>query len=209
VKKTCLSQYGNVRANGVKAIKIEKDDELIDVQVTSGTNDIVLATKHGLSIRFHEQEVRDMGRDTTGVKGVELRPEDKVISMVVVKRDATLLVVTAKGMGKVTDIGEYRVQKRGGKGIITLNRTEKTGNVVALMEVLPEDEIMLITKQGIIIRSAVNEVRNTGRNASGVRLVNLDAKDFVCAVARVVVEKDEGGDEGPDDGVGASDEELG
>ncbi|AHG89933.1 DNA gyrase subunit A [Gemmatirosa kalamazoonensis] len=196
VKKTCLSEYGNVRANGVKAIKIERGDELIDVQVTSGTNDIVLATKHGLSIRFHEAEVRDMGRDTTGVKGVELRPQDAVISMVVIKRDATLLVVTEKGMGKVTDIDEYRVQKRGGKGIITVNRTEKTGNVVSLMEVLPEDEIMLITKQGIIIRSAVNEVRNTGRNAQGVRLVNLDANDIVCSVARVVVEKDEGGEAG-------------
>jgi DNA gyrase subunit A len=196
VKKTALSEYGNVRSNGVKAIKIEKGDALIDVQITSGTNDIVLATKHGLSIRFHEQEVRDMGRDTTGVKGIELRPQDAVISMVVIKRDATLLVVTEKGMGKVTDIDEYRVQKRGGKGIITVNRTEKTGNVVALMEVLPEDEIMLITKQGIIIRSAVNEVRNTGRNAQGVRLVNLDTNDIVCSVARVVVEKDEGGEAG-------------
>jgi DNA gyrase subunit A len=209
VKKTCLSEYGNVRANGVKAIKIEKDDALIDVQITSGTNDIVLATKTGLSIRFHESEVRDMGRDTTGVKGVELRPNDAVISMVVIKRDATLLVVTEKGMGKVTDIDEYRVQKRGGKGIITVNRTEKTGNVVALMEVLPEDEIMLITKQGIIIRSAVNEVRNTGRNAQGVRLVNLDDKDIVCSVARVVVEKDEGGEEGGEgpEELGASEEE--
>jgi DNA gyrase subunit A len=210
VKKTALSEYGNVRANGVKAIKIERGDELIDVQVTSGTNDIVLATKTGLSIRFHEAEVRDMGRDTTGVKGVELRPNDAVISMVVIKRDATLLVVTEKGMGKVTDIDEYRVQKRGGKGIITVNRTEKTGNVVALMEVLPEDEIMLITKQGIIIRSAVNEVRNTGRNAQGVRLVNLDDNDLVCAVARVVVEKDEGGEAGDEseDLAPTGDEEL-
>jgi DNA gyrase subunit A len=212
VKKTALSEYSNVRTTGIKAIKIESDDELIDVQVTSGTNDIVLATKHGLSVRFHEADVRDMGRDTTGVKGVDLRPDDKVISMVVIKRDATLLVVTEKGLGKVTDIDEYRVQKRGGKGIITVKITEKTGNVVALMEVLPEDEIMLITKQGIIIRSAVNEVRNTGRNASGVRLVNLDAKDFVCAVARVVSEKDEGdeGDDGMepiDDAIGPVDEE--
>jgi DNA gyrase subunit A len=120
--------------------------------------------------------------------------------MVVVKRDATLLVVTEKGMGKVTNIGEYRVQKRGGKGIITINRTDRTGNVVALMEVLPEDEIMLITKQGIIIRSAVAEVRNTGRNAQGVRLVNLDSKDFVCAVARVVPDdKSEGGEDLSDD----------
>jgi hypothetical protein len=132
VKKTALADYGNVRATGIKAVKIEDDDELIDVQITSGTNDVVLATKHGLSVRFPEADVRAMGRDTTGVKGVTLRPEDKVVSMVVVRRaDATLLVVTGKGMGKVTDLSEYRVQGRGGKGILTLNRTDKTGNVVA------------------------------------------------------------------------------
>ncbi|MDF1501675.1 DNA gyrase subunit A [Roseisolibacter sp. H3M3-2] len=194
VKKTQLSEYGNVRTTGIKAIKIEKGDALIDVQITSGSNDIVLATKHGLSIRFPESDVRDMGRDTTGVKGVTLRPEDQVVSMVVVRRaDATLLVVTSHGMGKVTDLGEYRVQGRGGKGIITVNRTERTGNVVAVMEVVGDDEIMLITKNGVIIRSSVGEVRNTGRNAQGVKLVNLDAKDSLCAVARVVSEKDESG----------------
>src|SRR3569832_2847708 len=131
---------------------IEVGDVLIDVQITSGTNDIVLATRHGLSIRFHEQDVREMGRDTTGVKGIELGPRDEVIGMVVIKRDANLLVVTEKGMGKCSPIEEYRVQKRGGKGILTLNRTEKTGEVVALKEVLPDDELMLITKQNIVIR---------------------------------------------------------
>jgi DNA gyrase subunit A len=188
VKKTALSAYSNPRANGIKAIKIEAGDKLIDVHVTNGQNDIVLATKFGLSIRFPESDVRDMGRDTTGVKGVELRPEDAVVGVVVIKRDATLLVVTERGMGKVTDIDEYRVQKRGGKGIITVNRTEKTGNVVALMEVLPDDEMMLITKQGVIIRSSVAQVRNTGRNAQGVKLVNLDDKDVVCSVARMIPE---------------------
>jgi DNA gyrase subunit A len=208
VKKTRLSEYSNPRSTGIKAIKIEQGDELIDVQVTAGNNDIVLATKHGLSVRFHESDVREMGRDTTGVKGVELREDDRVVGMVVIKREATLLVVTEKGMGKATHIDEYRVQKRGGKGIITVNRTEKTGDVVALMEVLPEDEIMLITKHGMIIRSSVAQVRVTGRNAQGVRLVALDGTDVVCAVARVVPEdKDEGvegveggeGDEGGDE----------
>jgi len=202
VKKTRLSEYSNPRSNGIKAIKVDKGNELIDVQVTSGTNDIVLATQHGLSIRFHEQDVRDMGRDTTGVKGVELRPGDCVVGMVVLKREATLLVVTANGMGKVTDIGEYRVQKRGGKGILTVNRTDRTGNVVTIMEVLPQDEIMLITKQGIIIRSSVAEVRNTGRNAQGVKLVNLDDKDLVTAVARVVPDdknEADAGEDAPDD----------
>jgi DNA gyrase subunit A len=190
VKKTALSQYSNPRSNGIKAIKIESDDELIDVQITSGSNDVVLATRHGLSVRFHEQDVREMGRDTTGVKGIDLREDDAVVGMVVLKREATLLVVTERGLGKCTHIDDYRVQKRGGKGIITVNRTEKTGDVVAIMEVLPEDEIMLITKQGVIIRSSVSQVRVTGRIAQGVRLVNLDDGDHVTAVARVVPEDD-------------------
>jgi DNA gyrase subunit A len=211
VKKTALSAYSNPRVNGIKAIKIEAGDKLIDVNVTNGQNDVVLATKHGLSIRFPESDVRDMGRDTTGVKGVELRPEDAVVSVVVIKRDATLLVVTERGMGKVTDIDEYRVQKRGGKGIITLNRTERTGNVVGLMEVLPEDEIVLITKQGVIIRSSVAEVRNTGRNAQGVKLVNLDDKDVVCSIARVIPEEKVEGAAGglTDAAVGGPDDEGG
>src|SRR5438067_3175103 len=195
VKKTELSQYSNPRPSGIKAIKIEEDDELIDVQVTTGTNDRVLATRHGLSIRFHEQDVRQMGRDTTGVKGVELREGDSVIGMVVVKRDATLLVVTERGLGKCSNIADYRVQKRGGKGIITVNRTEKTGDVVALMEVLPADEIMIITKHGVIIRSSVSQVRVTGRIAQGVKLVNLDEGDLVTAVARVVPEDEDEGAE--------------
>ncbi|MES2359586.1 MAG: DNA gyrase subunit A [Gemmatimonadota bacterium] len=202
VKKTALSAYANPRANGIKAIKIESGDELIDVQVTSGTNDVVLATKHGLSVRFHEKDVREMGRDTTGVKGIELRPDDAVVGMVVIKREATLLVVTEKGLGKCSHIDDYRVQKRGGKGIITVNRTDKTGDVVSLMEVLPEDEIMLITKHGVIIRSSVSQVRVTGRIAQGVKLVNLDDGDLVTAVARVIPE-----DKVEDDD-GTADEEI-
>jgi DNA gyrase subunit A len=190
VKKSALSQYSNVRATGIKAIKIEPGDALIDVQVTSGSNDIVLATKHGLSVRFHEQDVREMGRDTTGVKGIELRPDDSLVGMVVIKRDATILVVTEKGLGKCSHIDDYRVQRRGGKGIITVNRTEKTGDVVGVMEVLPEDEIMLITRNGVIIRSSVAQIRVTGRIAQGVRLVNLYDGDVLTAVARVIPEED-------------------
>jgi DNA gyrase subunit A len=190
VKKTALSQYSNVRATGIKAIKIEDGDELIDVQVTSGTNDIVLATRHGLSIRFHEQDVREMGRDTTGVKGIELGPRDEVIGMVVIKREANLLVVTEKGLGKCSPIDEYRVQKRGGKGIITVHRTEKTGDAVSIKEVLPDDELMLITKHGVAIRMPVKGIRVAGRNTQGVRLVNLDNEDLVTDVARVVPDDD-------------------
>ncbi|HEU4564994.1 MAG TPA: DNA gyrase subunit A [Gemmatimonadaceae bacterium] len=197
VKKTALSQYANPRSTGIKAIKIESGDELIDVQITSGTNDIVLATRHGLSIRFHEQDVREMGRDTTGVKGIELGKGDAVIGMVVIHRDATLLVVTERGMGKCSKIEEYRVQKRGGKGIITVNRTEKTGDVVSIKEVLPNDELMLMTKHGMVIRMPVKGIRVSGRNTQGVRLVNLEEKDLVQDVARVVVEDDGGaGDNG-------------
>ncbi|WP_396201706.1 DNA gyrase subunit A [Gemmatimonas sp.] len=186
VKKTALSQYSHPRVNGIKAIKVEEGDELMDVQVTSGSNDVVLATRHGLSVRFHESDVREMGRDTTGVKGIELRPGDQLVGMVVIKREATLLVVTEKGLGKCSEVSEYRVQKRGGKGILTLNRTAKTGDVVALMEVVPEDELMLMTRQGVAIRSRVSEIRVTGRAAQGVKLVALDEHDVVQAVARVI-----------------------
>ena len=205
VKKTRLSEYSNVRTVGIKAIKIEEGDELIEVAVTSGNNDVVIATRHGLSIRFHESDVREMGRDTTGVKGIELADDDRVVGMVVIKRDATLLCFTEKGLGKCTHIDEYRVQRRGGKGILTVNRTEKTGDVVALMEVLPEDEIMIITRGGMIIRSPVSQVRVAGRNTQGVKLVNLDGGDIVTAVARVIPEDDKdvgdepaGGPESPE-----------
>ncbi|MDQ2929417.1 MAG: DNA gyrase subunit A [Gemmatimonadota bacterium] len=207
VKKSALTEYGNPRSTGIKAIKIESGDQLIDVQVTEGNNDIVLATKYGLSIRFHEGDVREMGRDTTGVKGVALSKGDEVKGMVVIKRDATLLVVTAKGMGKCSPIEEYRVQKRGGKGILTLNRTEKTGEVVALKEVLPDDELMLITKQGIVIRMPVKGIRVSGRNTQGVKLVHLDEGDIVCDVARVVIEDGEEGEEGLDEPVMVSPDE--
>ena len=204
VKKSALTEYSNPRSTGIKAIKIEKGDQLIDVQITEGNNDIVLATKYGLSIRFSETDVREMGRDTTGVKGVELSAGDEVKGMVVIKRDATLLVVTATGMGQCSPLEEYRVQKRGGKGILTLNRTEKTGEVVALKEVLPDDELMLITKQGIVIRMPVKGIRVSGRNTQGVKLVHLDDGDIVCDVARVVIEVDEGGEEALDETVEVS-----
>ncbi len=208
VKKSALSEYSNPRSNGIKAVKIESDDELMDVQITSGSNDVVLATKHGLSIRFHESDVREMGRDTTGVKGIELGHEDKVIGMVVIKREANLLVVTERGLGKCSPIDEYRVQKRGGKGIITVNRTVKTGNAVSIKEVLPEDELMLITGQGVVIRMPVKGIRIAGRNTQGVKLVNLDDHDSVMDVARLVPDDDTGveGAEGDEEPVGVDGE---
>src|SRR5690349_6781502 len=191
VKKTVLSEFGNPRSVGIRAINIEKGDELIDVQVTDGRNDIVLATRHGMSIRFHEKDVRDMGRTATGVKGIELDKKDHVIDMVVVRRKSTLLVVTEKGMGKRSELDEYRVQHRGGRGIITLKRSDKTGDIVALKEVLPDDELMMITKKGIMIRVPVEGIRISGRNTQGVKVMNLTPGDLVVDVARVVKEDED------------------
>jgi DNA gyrase subunit A len=199
VKKTVLSEFGNPRSVGIRAINIEKGDELIDVQVTDGKNDIVLATGHGMSIRFHEKDVRDMGRTATGVKGIELDKKDHVIDMVVVRRKSTLLTVTEKGMGKRSELDEYRVQHRGGRGIITLKRNEKTGDIVALKEVLPDDELMMITKKGIMIRVPVEGIRISGRNTQGVKVMNLTPGDLVVDVARVVKEDEEADVEEDDD----------
>jgi DNA gyrase subunit A len=197
VKKTRLSEFGNPRSNGIRAITIDAKDELIDVQVTDGSNDVVLATRHGMSIRFHEKDVREMGRAATGVKGIELDKKDRVIDLVVVRRQATLLTVTEKGMGKRSELDEYRVQHRGGRGIITLQHTDKTGDMVALKEVLTDDELMMITKKGIMIRVPVEGIRVSGRNTQGVRIMNLTPGDLVVDVARVVKEDD--GDEGAGD----------
>ncbi len=196
VKKTVLSAYGNPRATGINAINVENDDALIDVQITDGSNDVVLASRNGMSIRFSEQDVREMGRATTGVRGIQLEEGDRVIGMVVIRRDATLLVVSEKGMGKRSPLGDYRVQRRGGKGIITLKRSAKTGAVVALKEVQPGDELMIVTRHGVIIRVPIEGIRVIGRNTQGVRVMNLDSGDAVMDVARVVKEG-EAGDEAP------------
>jgi DNA gyrase subunit A len=192
VKKTVLSAYGNPRSSGINAINIEDGDELIDVQVTDGSNDIVLGTRFGMSIRFGESDVREMGRATAGVRGIALEAGDRVVDMVVIRRDATLLVVTEKGLGKRSELAEYRVQKRGGKGIITLKHNEKTGVIVALKEVLPDDELMMITRHGVIIRVPVEGIRVIGRNTQGVRVMNLDSGDTVVDVTRVVIEEENG-----------------
>jgi DNA gyrase subunit A len=205
VKKTVMSAYGNVRTVGINAINIEADDELIDVQKTRGNDDIVLATSSGMSIRFHESDVREMGRATGGVKGIELGVEDRVIGMVVVRERAELLVVSEKGIGKRSLIGDYRVQKRGGKGIITMQQTPKTGRLIALKDVLPEDELMMITKGGVIIRCPVEGIRVSGRNTQGVKLMNLDTDDRIVDVARVQKEDDDAeGGEGVDGGEDAA-----
>jgi DNA gyrase subunit A len=191
VKKTSLAAYGNVRSSGINAISIVGDDELIQVRLTNGDQQIILATRNGKAIRFQEEEVREMGRVARGVKGIVLGRGDEVIGLVVVSREVALLVVTERGMGKRTPIDQYRMQRRGGKGVINVRLSEKTGKVVSIKEVSDADELMLVTRRGIVNRQQVKEIRETGRNAQGVRLVNLDDGDQLVDVTRVVTEAEE------------------
>jgi DNA gyrase subunit A len=190
IKKTSLDAFSNPRKAGVNAMDIsEKDDELIEAQITDGTYEIVLATRQGMAIRFPEEKVRAMGRTAYGVKGIELDEKDYVIGMVVVKRDSTLLVVTENGYGKRTSIEDYRMTNRGGKGVINVKTTDRNGEVVSIKEVLDQDELILITKNGIANRQAVKDISVIGRNTQGVRLIHLKAGDVVTDVARVVSEE--------------------
>ena len=194
IKKTVLSAFSNPRKGGIIAIGIDKDDQLIDAALTDGQSEIVLATRQGMAIRFHEEKVRDMGRGAYGVRGITLEDKDYVIGMVVIRREATLLVVTEKGYGKRTDISDYRVTNRGGKGVINLKVTDKVGEVVAIKEALDSDELMIITQKGIIIRQPIGKIKVIGRNTQGVRLINLDSGDRVVDVARVIPEEEEAAD---------------
>jgi DNA gyrase subunit A len=191
VKRTSLAAYGNVRSSGINAISVVDKDELIDVRRTHGGNQVILASRNGKAIRFKESEVREMGRVARGVKGIVLGRGDEVVDLVVVDDEAALLVVTERGMGKRTKIDQYRMQRRGGKGVINVRLSPKTGKVVSIMEVKDADELVFVTRNGIVNRQRVKEIRETGRNAQGVRLVNLDAGDKLVDVTRVVSEKEE------------------
>jgi DNA gyrase subunit A len=191
VKKTALNEFGNIRKGGIIAIGIEATDKLIEVRLTSGQDDVVLITSEGQSIRFSEENVRSMGRPATGVIGIRLDPSDSVIGLAVVVPDATLLVAGENGIGKRTDFGEYRIQSRGGKGIITMKTTEKTGKVVGALTVQDQDEIMLITYGGQMVRTRVSDIREAGRNTMGVKLINLDGGDKLQAIAPVISEEKE------------------
>lgn len=186
IKKTKLSAFSNPRKAGINAMNIPEDDNLIEAQITDGNCDIILGTRQGQAIRFHEDKVRDMGRGAYGVKGTTLGKEDFVIGMVVVKRDTTLLSVTENGFGKRSNISDYRVTNRGGKGVINIKATERNGKVVSIKEVIDEDELMVITQKGIIIRQPIKQIKVIGRNTQGVKLINLDEGDKVVDVARVV-----------------------
>jgi DNA gyrase subunit A len=191
IKKTELSAFSHPRRGGIIAITLDEGDTLIDARLTDGTNDIVLAKSGGKAVRFHEQDVRAMGRSARGVRGVTLEDDDRVVGMVVIAREGTLLVVSENGYGKRSPVSEYRVTRRGGKGIITLRCTEKIGRLVALKEVVDEDELLIMSQGGAMIRVPIKGVSVIGRATQGVRLINLDEGDKVVDVARVVKEEEE------------------
>ena len=197
VKKTALSDFANVRRGGIIAIKIVPGDNLIEARFTSGHDDVVLVTAKGMSIRFHEDGVRTMGRTAAGVRGIRLGNDDHVVALAIVSDDATLLVAGENGIGKRTVFDDYRVQSRGGKGIKTMKITNKTGNVVGGLTVHEGDEIMLITVGGQMVRTTVDGIRQAGRNTQGVRLVNLDESDRLQDVAPVITaeKEEEAGDD--------------
>ncbi|HZM01835.1 MAG TPA: DNA gyrase subunit A, partial [Candidatus Saccharimonadales bacterium] len=189
VKKTGLQEFSNIRKGGIIAIGIEPGDALIDVKLTGGADEVILITREGQSIRFSEEEVRATGRPAAGVRGINLESSDAVVALAVVVSDSTLLVAGENGIGKRTDFGEYRLQSRAGKGIITMKTNEKTGQVVGALTVKDSDEIMLITVGGQMVRTRVGDIREAGRNTQGVKLINLDGADKLKAIAPVISEE--------------------
>jgi DNA gyrase subunit A len=197
VKKTELTAYSHPRAGGIIALGVEQDDELIEVSLTEGKQEILLSTKEGQAIRFSEEDVRPMGRGATGVIGIRLGNEkdvkDQVVSMEVLREKATVLTVTENGYGKRTEVEEYRVQSRGGSGIITVKTTDKNGAVVGVKQVTDDDDVMLITNQGKVIRMKVKEISVMGRNTQGVRLIHLEEGEKVVAFAKLAEKEEDAG----------------
>jgi DNA gyrase subunit A len=191
VKKTELNKFSRPRKGGIIAINIREDDRLINAQITSGTDDILIVTHKGKSIRFAEKDVRPMGRNSTGVKGIRLKKDDKVIAMTVAQYDLFLLTLAENGYGKRSKISEFRLQNRGGSGIIAMKVTEKTGNLAAAVEVNGTEDIMIITEKGIVIRQKVEQVSVIGRSTQGVRMIRLDEGDQVSDIAIVIQNDDE------------------
>jgi DNA gyrase subunit A len=196
VKKTELDAFNNPRPSGIIALGVEDDDALIEAVLTSGKNEMLLGTKDGMAIHFNEEDVRPMGRTAYGVRGITLRDDDFVVAMEVVRPGGALLTVTRRGYGKRTEIDEYRVQSRGGVGVINIATSERNGEVVGIAYVQESDEVLLITQQGMIIRMQTNDVRAIGRATQGVRLIDLEDEDKVVSVARLVEKEDDGPDIG-------------
>jgi DNA gyrase subunit A len=190
VKRTNLSEFRNIRKDGINAINIEEGDYLIGCALTNGSNELILVTRDGLSIRFKEEDVRDMGRTATGVWGIRPAEKDYVVSLAVVESGATLLVASENGIGKRSQFDEYRIQSRGGKGIITMKTTEKTGLVVGALVVHEADEVMLMTNTGQSVRIPVGQIREAGRNTQGVKLISLREGELLQDIARVISDGD-------------------
>ena len=192
IKKTSLEQYSRPRVNGINAIEIREDDQLLEAKLTTGTSEIMIATRGGKCIRFPEEKVRSVGRNSIGVRGIDLSDGDEVIGMIVVNdlEKDSVLVVSERGYGKRTAVEDYRITNRGGKGVITLNITEKTGDLIAIQSVTDEDGLMIINKSGVAIRMGLDALRIMGRNTQGVRLINLKNSDEIAAVAKVTMDKE-------------------
>ena len=192
IKKTKLSEYANIRKTGIQAITLKENDELIDVRLTDGNNEIIMVTRHGLSIRFKEEEVRAVGRTSMGVKGIELAKDDKVVGMEPIKEDnGYVLTITENGFGKRTELEEYRCQGRAGKGVLTYKITAKTGNIVGVEIVDDDDDVMMITDNGIIIRINVNDISILGRNTQGVTLMRTSDGGKLINIAKLPNEEQE------------------
>jgi len=191
IKKTSLEAYSRPRVNGINAIEIREDDQLLGARLTDGTSEIMIATKNGKCIRFPEEKVRSVGRTSIGVKGITMEDSDEVIGMIAIsdKENETVLVVSENGYGKRTAVEDYRITNRGGKGVITLNITDKTGQLIAINNVTNEHDLMIINKSGVAIRMSVEEMRVMGRNTQGVRLINLKGNDAIAAIAKIEVDK--------------------
>ena len=191
VKKTVLSAYGKPRKGGIYAIEIREGDKLIEARISNGEHDILLGTSEGKSIRFSENDIRPSGRKTMGVKGIKLGSDsDRLVGMLVVRREGTVLVATEKGMGKRTDVIQYRTQTRGGKGVMTMRCTDKTGKMVNIMEVVDSDDLIIITDSGVLMRQPVSAIRTIGRVTQGVKLVKLDDGASISSITRVISEEE-------------------
>ena len=193
IKKTALNEFRNYRKDGIIAINLEEGNELIGVRLTSGSDEIILVTHEGMSLRFHEEDARSLGRGTAGVMGIRPAEGDFVIGLALVTQDAMLLVASGKGIGKRTPFDDYRKQSRGGKGIITMKVTEKTGPVVGAVTVTEQDELMLMTSSGQSIRIRVAEIRETGRNAQGVKLLTLRESEVLQDISKVITDGTDAG----------------
>jgi DNA gyrase subunit A len=190
IKKTLLSEYANPRKGGIIAIGLKSDDALIEVKHTTGKQEVIIATRQGMAIRFQEEEIRSIGRSGQGVRGIRLNKGDEVVGMEAVSPEDTFLTATENGYGKRTEVGKYRLQSRGGKGVINIKANERNGLVVGIKRANQEDDLMLITEKGMTIRLPVKDVSVIGRNVQGVRLLRLEEGDKLAAIAHIVKEEE-------------------